>query len=426
MKIKQVTQNVWEDMKSEEGKATFRFAVRLFLILFSYYLMKPVREELILDGNGAEVRSYALAGQAALLLFLVPFYSHIIKHLHGDKLFHIVTLFLATNIGVFYFLGSAGMDIGVAFFVWLGIFSVVQISQFWTMVSDYHCVEKGVRLTSYIAIGGSLGAMIGAMVAKTLYLELGAYNLMLVAVVMLIIAVFVPGAKEGLRKDHHDSEADDDSIKHLLGGLKRVLDVPYLRWIAASVVLLNLINSTGEFILADFVTAKYSGKEIGAFYSTFYLYVNIATLVLQAFVVRPLYQVIGVGGALMSLAVFNLLMYMSVLAFPVLAWFAIVKMADNSIDYSVANTTKQILFLPLDRFPRYEGMLAINTFFTRFGDLIQGGIIFLVISVLAMSPMTLVGTNIVLCLLWLFVTVNVSRQFKKQTKASSEAGLDNS
>jgi len=422
MKFKQLRQNIWDDLKSVEGQATLRFAVRLFLILLAYYLMKPVREELILEGGGAEVRSYALAGQAALLLLLVPFYSRMIKHLHGDKLFHIVTLFLAANIGLFYFMGSAGMDIGVAFFVWLGIFSVVQISQFWTMVSDYHCVEKGKRLTSYIAIGGSLGAMIGAMIAKTLYLELGAYGLMLVAIVMLIVAVFIPGAKAALRKDHHDeSDNDDESMKHLLGGLKRVLDVPYLRWIAASVVLLNLINSTGEFILADFVTASYSGKEIGAFYSTFYLYVNIATLVLQAFVVRPLYRVIGVGGALISLAAINLIMYMSVLAFPVLAWFAIVKMADNSIDYSVANTTKQILFLPLDRFTRYEGMLAINTFFTRFGDLIQGGIIFIVISVLAMSPMTLVMINIVLCVFWLYVTMNVSRRFKQQTTISAEA-----
>jgi len=426
MKFKQLTENIWGDLKSEEGQATLRFAIRLFLILLAYYLMKPVREELILEGGGAEVRSYALAGQAALLLLSVPFYSQLIKRLHGDKLFHIVTLFLAANIGLFYFMGSAGMDIGVAFFVWLGLFSVVQISQFWTMVSDYHCVEKGKRLTSYIAIGGSLGAMIGAMIAKGLYLELGAYGLMLVAIVMLIVAVFIPGAKAGLRKDHDDHAAADESMKHLLGGLKRVMDVPYLRWIAASVVLLNLINSTGEFILADFVTASYSGKEIGAFYSTFYLYVNIATLVLQAFVVRPLYRVIGVGGALISLAAINLIMYMSVLAFPVLAWFAIVKMADNSIDYSVANTTKQILFLPLDRFTRYEGMLAINTFFTRFGDLIQGGIIFVVISMLAMSPMVLVGVNIVLCLLWLFVTMNVSRRFKDQTKTSSEVISNNS
>ncbi len=407
------------DMKNEDSQATIRFAIRLFLILLAYYLMKPVREELILDGGSAQIRSYALAGQAALLLFLVPIYSHVIKRLHGDQLFHIVTIFLAANIGLFYFLGSAGFDIGVAFFIWLGIFSVVQISQFWTMVSDYHCVDKGKKLTSYIAIGGSLGAMIGAMVAKTLYHELGAYGLMVVAIFMLIIAVLIPGAKAGLRKDHHDN-ADDESIKHLLGGLKRVLDVPYLRWIAVSVVLLNLINSTGEFILADFVTAEKSGAEIGEFYSTFYLYVNIATLILQAFMVRPLFRVIGVGGALISLAAVNLFMYLSVLAFPVLAWFAIVKMADNSIDYSVANTTKQILFLPLDRFTRYEGMLAINTFFTRFGDLIQGGVIFLVISVLSLPTMVLVGTNIALCLLWLLATMKVSRMFRQQTEKFSD------
>lgn len=417
--MKNLIAKVWDDFRSPEGVATMRFAIRLFLILLAYYLMKPVREELILDGGSAEIRSYALAAQAALLLVMVPIYGHIIKHLHGDKLFHIVTIFLAGNIGLFYLLGSSGMDIGVPFFIWLGIFSVVQISQFWTMVSDYHCVEKGKRLTSYIAIGGSLGAMIGSMVAKTLYVELGAYGLMLMAIAMLVVAVIIPGANVEMRKDV-DEKIDDESLKHLLGGLKRVLDVPYLRWIAASVVLLNLINSTGEFVLADFVTAEKSGKEIGEFYSTFYLYVNIATLVLQAFVVRPLYQAIGVGGALISLAVINLSMYISVLAFPVLAWFAIVKMADNSIDYSVANTTKQILFLPLDRFTRYEGMLAVNTFFTRFGDLIQGGVIFLIISVLALPTIVLVGSNIVLCLLWLFVTYNVSKRFKEWSKRSEE------
>ena len=405
------------DMRGVDGRATVRFAIRLFLILLAYYLMKPVREELVLSGGSAEIRSYALAGQATILLLLVPFYSRIIKHLHGDRLFQIVTVFLAANIAVFYVLGSAGMNIGVAFFIWLGIFSVVQISQFWTMVSDYHCVDKGKKLTSYIAIGGSLGAMIGAMIAKTLYLQLGAYGLMLVSIGMLMVAVAIPGVKGGERDDHHDP---DDSIQHLLGGLKRVLDQPYLRWIAVSVVLLNLINSTGEFVLADFVTGEKSGKEIGQFYSTFYLYVNIATLILQAFVVRPMYKVIGVGGALISLAAMNLFMYLSVLAFPVLAWFAIVKTADNSIDYSVANTTKQILFLPLDRFTRYEGMLAINTFFTRFGDLIQGGVIFLVISVLSLKPMVLVGTNIVLCLLWLLVTMKVSRMFNQRTEEVGE------
>jgi len=406
------------DMKGHDGNATIRFAVRLFLILLAYYLMKPVREELVLSGGSAEIRSYALAGQAMILLLLVPFYSQIIKHLHGDRLFQIVTIFLAANIAVFYVLGSAGFNIGVAFFIWLGIFSVVQISQFWTMVSDYHGVDKGKKLTSYIAIGGSLGAMIGAMIAKTLYAQLGAYGLMIVSIAMLMVAVVIPGAKGAKRDDHHDG-ANSESIQHMLGGLKRVLDVPYLRWIAISVVLLNLINSTGEFVLADFVTGEKSGKEIGEFYSTFYLYVNIATLILQAFVVRPMYKLIGVGGALISLAAMNLLMYLSVLAFPVLAWFAIVKTADNSIDYSVANTTKQILFLPLDRFTRYEGMLAINTFFTRFGDLIQGGVIFLVISVLSLSPMFLVGTNIALCLLWLLTTMKVSRMFRQKTDQAS-------
>jgi len=422
--------HAWDDLRSPEGMATLHFALRLFLILLAYYLMKPVREALILDdstaffaGNKAVLRSFALAGQASLLLILVPFYSNLIRRVHGDKLFHIVTLFLAGNILLFYFLGGTlGMDIGVAFFVWLGIFSVVQISQFWTMVSDYHCVERGKRLTSYIAIGGSLGAMIGAMIAKTLFLVLGTYGLMLIAVGMLVVAVIVPGTDASLKKETFE-DSESESFKHLLGGLRRVVSIPYLRWIACSVVLLNLINSTGEFILADFVTAEKKGAEIGEFYATFYLYVNIATLLLQAFVVRPMYRTIGVGGALISLAVINLGMYVSVLFFPILTWFAIVKMADNSIDYSVANTTKQILFLPLDRYTRYEGMLAINTFFTRFGDLIQGGLVFLVISFLGMPTIFLVVINIVLCSFWMLVTMRVSNKFKHRSRQAEENGF---
>jgi AAA family ATP:ADP antiporter len=420
------TEKIWHDLLSPESLATLRFALRLFLILLAYYLMKPVRESLILDHGSAELRSYALAGQAAMLLILVPLYSHLIKYVQGDRLFHIVTLFLAGNILIFYFMGNAfGIEIGVAFFVWLGIFSVVQISQFWAMVSDYHCVEMGKKLTSYIAVGGSLGAMIGSMVAKALFLSFGTYGLMLVAFSMLIIALIVPGTDASLRRDRAE-DADKKIIGHLLGGLKRVFDVPYLRWIACSVILLNLINSTGEFILADFVSNEFAdsanrGSEIGDFYSSFYLYVNMATLFLQALVVRPMYRVIGVGGALISLAVINLCMYLSVFLFPVLGWFAVVKMADNSIDYSVANTTKQILFLPLDKFTRYEGMLAINTFFTRFGDLIQGGLVFLAVSVLSLSTMYLVGVNIALCLVWLVVTIKVSRKFRYRSRLEQKA-----
>lgn len=420
---------LWVDVRSPEGLATMRFALRLFLVLLAYYLMKPAREALILDdstalfaGNKAVLRSIALACQAGLLLILIPIYVNIIRRVHGDSLFNIVTLFLASNILLFFFTGRVlGMDISVAFFIWLGMFSVVQVSQFWSLVSDYHTVEMGKRLTAYIAVGGSLGAMTGAVIAKLLFLLLDVYGLMLAACAILVTAVLMPCADLSMKRETFEDRRDA-GFKSFANGLRRVMGVTYLRWIAASVVLLNLVNSTGEFILADFVTAEKSGHEIGQFYATFYMYVNIATLLLQALAVRPLLKTIGVGGALISLALFNLCIYLSVLALPVLAWFAVVKVADNSLDYSLANTTKQILFLPLDRYTRYEGMLAINTFFTRFGDLIQGGLIFLVITFMGLPTLFLVGTNAGLCIVWLLVTVKLSRKFADNSKQAEEHG----
>ncbi|MFQ5356363.1 MAG: Npt1/Npt2 family nucleotide transporter, partial [Mariprofundaceae bacterium] len=124
VRVGSLLHNAWTDMCSVEGKATLRLAFKLFLILLAYYLLKPVRESLILEHGSAELRSFALAGQAALLLIMIPFYSSLIRKYRGDRLFQFVTVFLAFNIMVFYSLGTTGKEIGVAFFIWLGIFSV--------------------------------------------------------------------------------------------------------------------------------------------------------------------------------------------------------------------------------------------------------------------------------------------------------------
>lgn len=409
------------DVASLEGRATLLFCLRLFLIMFAYYLLKPVREELIAS---ADARSYAMAIQAALLIVLVPLFSEMIRRVHGNSMFRLVSLFLATNILLFFVAGkSAGGyngEIGSVYYVWLGLFSVIMLTLFWAMVSDYHCVEKGKRLMTYIAIGGSGGAVLGSAIAMSWFNMIGAYGMMLVATLILVLVALIPPPDPSLHRDGHEQEKD--TARHLLGGLKRVVDVPYLRWVAALVALLSLVNSVGEVVLFEFVVEAYGDEGRGQFYSTFYFYVNIATLLLQAFIVRPLYRVIGVGGVLIALVAINLVMYASALLVPLLFWFAIVKMVDNSVDYSVTNTTKQILLLPLDRFTRYDGMLAINTLFYRFGDLIQLAIVWLVVRYFEGSPLYLIAINSLFCLILIGVAVKISSKFKRRSREAAQFG----
>src|SRR5262245_6807233 len=127
-------------VRQGEGIGALLLAAHVFLLLSSYYILKTVRESLILSEGGAEIKAYSSAAQATLLLFIIPSYSWLASKMKRDRLLTLVTLFFASHLGVFVALGKAGFHIGVAFFLWVGIFNLFVISQFWALANDL-CVE---------------------------------------------------------------------------------------------------------------------------------------------------------------------------------------------------------------------------------------------------------------------------------------------
>jgi hypothetical protein len=100
-------------------------SLNVFLILTAYYVLKPVREALILGQGSPELKSYMSAGQVLLLAFVVPLYGRLAGGLPRRRLINIVTAFFAACLVLFYFLARAGVPLGIAFFLWIGIFNVV-------------------------------------------------------------------------------------------------------------------------------------------------------------------------------------------------------------------------------------------------------------------------------------------------------------
>jgi len=144
-----------------EAKGAFLLALNLFLLLAGYYILKTVREALILSEGGAEVKSYSAALQALLLLILVPAYGLLASRLHCLRLITWVTLFFISHLVIFYFLGRSGVSVGIAFFLWVGIFNVLLIAQFWGFVNDMYTLKQGKRLFAIIGLGSALGAWLG-------------------------------------------------------------------------------------------------------------------------------------------------------------------------------------------------------------------------------------------------------------------------
>ena len=161
---------LFTEVRAGEGATAVLMLVNVFLLLICYSVIKTVREPLILLGGGAEVRSYAAAGQALLLMGFVPLYSLVASRVSRIKLIVGVTLFFVACIELFALAVSARVPyVGVAFFIWVGIFNISLVAQFWSFANDIYRREAGDRLFPVIMIGMTAGAPLGSFVAARLF-----------------------------------------------------------------------------------------------------------------------------------------------------------------------------------------------------------------------------------------------------------------
>jgi AAA family ATP:ADP antiporter len=156
------------------------------------------------------------------------------------------------------------------------------------------------------------------------------------------------------------------------------------------------------------------GAIIGTFKGDYFYWVNTIGVVLQLFLVSRLFKYFGVRVALFILPCIALFGYSSLAFAPVLALVRVAKIAENSTDYSVQNTTRQALFLPVSREAKYNAKAAIDTFVVRAGDVLAAVVVVLG-QVLALSTNNFAMINLCLVLIWLAVVAGIAREHRKRT-----------
>jgi AAA family ATP:ADP antiporter len=418
--------SLFTDVHAGEGTSALLLAVNVFWLLAFYYILKTVRESLILTEGGAEVKSYASAGQAVLLLLVIPAYGAIAARVNRVRLISLVSLFFASHLVIFYLLGMAGVHIGVAFFLWIGIFNLVIVAQFWAFANDVYNNERGKRLFPLVGLGASLGAWLGAVLATELFTRLGPYRLLLLSAVGLSLCVLLTLWVDRRERTRTPAVKSDAPIGRK-GGFQLVLASRYLFLIAMLVVVLNIVNTIGEFILGKLVVAHATatiasgaagglseGAIIGQFYGEFFGWVNLVGFLFQLFLVSRIFKYVGVRGALFILPCIAMFSYGMLAVLPVLAIVRVAKVLENSTDYSINNTARHALFLPTSREAKYNAQQAIDSFFWRAGDLLQAVVVFAGAQ-LAFDVRGYAIVNIVLVVVWLALVVGITREHKKLT-----------
>jgi ATP:ADP antiporter, AAA family len=429
--------SVFAPVRKGEGFTSVLLMMNVFLLFTAYYLIKPVREALILGELGPEVKAYAGAAQALLFLFIVPVYSAIASRVTRVRLINGVTAFFISNLLLFYSMGQAQMQIGLLFFLWVGLFNLMLIAQFWAFANDVYTQEQGKRLFAIVGIGGSLGGIFGARLASGLFKPIGPYAMMLVTAGLLGACIVLTAwvnhrerraiAKNGRRHDEEVRLAP-------AGGFSLVFKSRYLLLIAILVLLSNVVNTTGEFILGKSVAqhakafvgaaaAGTSGQEayIGKFYADFFFWVNLVGAALQMFAVSRIIKRFDIRPALFFLPVIALGSYALLAFVPILSFIRIAKIAENSTDYSIQNTARHALFLNTNRESKYKAKTAIDSFFWRAGDALSAVLVF-VGTQLAFDIRNFALVNIVLVCVWLYVAYGITRIDRRTDAQPSASG----
>ena len=416
--------SIFANVRHGEGTTAFLMTLNVFILLTAYYIIKPVREALILSGAGAEIKSYAGAGQAMLFLLIVPIYSAVASRVNRIRLINGVSAFFISNLAVFYILGRMQFQLGVVFFLWVGLFSLMVVAQFWAFANDIYTEEQGKRLFAIIGIGSSLGAIFGAQVAGWLFEPIGPFSMMAVAAGLLAVCMILTNWIHRTQGSANRGRPDAAHPIGTSGGFRLVLRHRYLLLIAILVLLSNLVNTTGEFILGKTVAQHAKGLPngeayIGEFYAGFFLWVNLLGAALQMFAVSRIMKYLGIGPALFILPVIALGSY-TLLAFaPVLSYIRVAKIAENSADYSIQSTSRHALFLKTSREAKYKAQSAIESFFWRSGDALSALLVFIGTR-LAFDISKFAITNTILVLVWLAVALAIVRLRKRERMAEAE------
>lgn len=430
------------EVRRGEAKTALLLMLNVFLLLAAYYVIKPVREGMILsEKGGAEYKAYLSGAIAVLLLVAVPAYAKFADFLPRLKLVVGVTLFFALHLVLFYWAGTSnpgsfGLALSLGFYVWVGIFNMMVVAQFWAFANDVYTEEQGKRLFPLVALGASLGAALGSKIAGSLIPVLGVFPMLIVGALALVVCAGLFWAVERRERSTIPKQAapvPEASRESRSGAFQLVLSNRYLLGLALFALVFTSVNTNGEYLLGKLV--KLAAEQavqagtiepqaerafIGATYGEFFFAVNVLGVFLQAFVVSRIIRRFGVGAALFILPVIALGDALAVALVPILAVIRIGKIVENATDYSLNNTLRQTLWLVTTREQKYKAKQAVDTFFVRMGDVTSALFVWVLISQFTFSVRQFALVNAALVGIWILITFLVAREHRRLSLARVE------
>ena len=449
-----VTRSV--NLREGEGAALGWSFAYYFLLLCSYYILRPIRDEMGIAG-GVDNLAWLFTGTLVGMLLIHPVFTSLVKSLPRRRFVPLTYRFFIANLVVFFALFQLVPEnsvwIGRVFFIWVSIYNLFVISVFWSFMTDIYRSAQSKRLFGVLAVGGTIGAMTGSGITSALVQALGPVNLLLISALMLEAAARVSGALEkaeqglalaGLQDEAQDSDsaggatqaaagaqARQDSVMQevaqkqqevigggLLDGVRDVLRSPYLLGIALLMLLFTITSTYLYFMQLDVVAGASEDSRVRTqLLANIDLIVNIITLITQLFLTGRLLRWLGVGMSLAFLPLLSLIGFGLVGVAPALLVVLVFQILRRAGNFAIQRPAREVLYTVLPRSEKYKAKNFNDTFVYRVGDQV-GAWSYTLMGSLGLGVSSLALTMVPVSAVWLLLALWLGVRYRQYNARS--------
>jgi AAA family ATP:ADP antiporter len=350
--------------------------LQFFCVLCSYYLLRPVRDQFSAAVGSTNLWQFWV-GTFLVTLAMVPLFGVLVARYTREKFIPAAYLFFIAC--MLAFLPAIGEQeqigvrtLGTIFYVWLSVYNLFVVSVFWSFMADLFDGEQTRRLFPLIAVGGTLGAIVGPIMAGLLSID----QLLKAASALLGIAIVCTWHLSAWARRNPNPQRQRELVRgetiggSIWAGLLQVFRSPFLRSMTALMLLGDGIGTVAYSLTADAVAAKAATSEARkTLYAHIDLVTNVLELTLQVSVTRLLMARFGVVAALIADAavkaavLFETVIFGASMVIPMLV-------VTRSSAYGIGKPAYDSLYARVDRETRYKAKNVIDTAGWRFGDVV--------------------------------------------------------
>ena len=409
------------EVRRGEGWAVFWSFLYFFFLLGSYYILRPVRDEMGVT-TGVDRMQWLFTGTFIAMLVVVPFFGWITSRYRRRQFLPAVYGFFIINILLFYLLFESGIEIkpvAALFFVWLSVFNLFVVSVFWSFMADLFRNEQAKRLFGFIATGGTAGAITGPAMTALLVQQLGTGRMLLLSAVLLgmtlicirrLIAWQERITAAGEISGSCIMEREQPLGGGVLNGFFLVLRSPYLLGICVLIVLYASLSTFLYLQQAQIVRDAFDDSATRtAVFASMDFAVNVLTLVIQAFFTGRLVKWLGLA---MTLALIPILLsagFLMLAMQPVLPVLIAVQVIRRAGNYAIMRPAREMLYVVVRREEKYKAKNFIDTVVYRGGDAISSWV-YTGMRGFGLTLSAIAWIALPLSLVWAWIALRLGRQ----------------